>query len=70
MPRLLKLKEKVDRGEKLDDLELEFLAMAMKDVKDVLPIVTKYPAYSGLTNQVLDLYKHISDKALSIEKGS
>jgi hypothetical protein len=70
LPRLLALKEKVDGGEPLDDLELEFLGKAVADAQDVLPIIDRHPEYQQLTTQVVTLYKEISEKALQLEKNA
>jgi len=68
LPRLLALKEKVDAGEALDDLELEFMGQAIADAQDILPIIDRHPEYQQLTTQVVTLYKDISEKALQLEK--
>jgi hypothetical protein len=70
LPRLLAIKEKVDRGEPIDDLELKFLEKAIADARDILPIIDRHPEYQQLTTQVLSLYKEISEKALQLEKDS
>lgn len=67
LPRLLALKEKVDEGEPLDNLELEFLGKAVADAQDILPIIDRHPEYQQLTTQVVTLYKEISEKALQLE---
>lgn len=67
LPRLLALQENVDRGERLDDLELEFMEQAIADAQDILPIIDRHPEYQQLTTQVLSLYKEISEKALQLE---
>ena len=68
LPRLLTLKERVDGGEPLDDMELEFLGRAVADAMDILPIIDRHPEYQQLTTQVVALYKDISKKALQLEK--
>ena len=70
LPRLLALKEKVDGGEPLDDLELEFMGQAIADAQDILPIIDRHPEYQQLTTQVVTLYKEISEKALQLEKNA
>ena len=70
LPRLLAQKEKVDGGEPLGDLELEFLKEAIADARNIIPIIDRHLEYQLLAAQIVKLYKDISEKALQIEKGS
>ena len=70
LPRLLALKEKVDGGESLEDVELDFLEKSIADARKLTPLIDRNPEYQPLAAQVLGLYKDISEKALQIEKGS
>ncbi|MEA3302886.1 MAG: hypothetical protein U9Q75_06400 [Pseudomonadota bacterium] len=70
LPRLLAIQEKVDAGEPLGDLELDFMERAIADVQDILPIIDRHPEYQQLTTQVVTLYKEISEKALQLEKNA
>lgn len=70
LPRLFALKEKVDGGESLDDMDLDFLENSIADARNVIPIIDRHPEYQQLATQVMELYKTISDKALKSEKGS
>ena len=70
LPRLLALKDKVDEGSSLDDLDLDFLEKSIADARKVIPIIDRHPEYQSLATKVMELYKDISEKALKIEKGS
>jgi hypothetical protein len=70
LPRLLTLKEKVDGGESLDDMDLDFLESSIADARKVIPIIDRNPEYQPLATKVMELYKDISEKALQIEKSS
>lgn len=68
LPRALKLKEKVDRGEPLDDFDITFLKEIMGDITKTKPLLERHPEYKVLVSRMLDLYKEISEKALENEK--
>ena len=70
LPRLLAIKEKVDAGEPLEDLNLEFLESSIIDARKAIPLIDRHPEYQHLAAQVMELYKEITDKALQIEKNS
>ena len=64
LPRLLALKDKVDRGESLDEHELDSLERTIVDGRNLLPLIDRHPEYQPLAAQVMGLYKEITDKAL------
>lgn len=70
LPRALSIKEKVDRGEKLDYLDIAFLEEVFSDAQKIDPIVARNPQLQELISRVVSLYKEISDKALANEQRS
>ena len=64
LPRALSLKEKVDRGELLDDYDLVFLEEVFADSGKIKPLLDRHPEYQPLAARMLHLYKEITDKAL------
>lgn len=70
LPRALQIKEKVFQGERLDDVDIDFLKQVFEDAHQVKPLLDRHPEYQTLVVRAIDLYKEITDKALENEQNS
>ena len=68
LPRVLALKDKVDRGEKLNDYDIRFLDESFKDASQVSHLLDLHPEFSALAAHIFHLLKEISEKSLENEK--
>ena len=70
LPKALAMKERVDKGGVLNDLDLAFLEQIVKDSGQLRPLMEKDPRVKELAGQMLQLYRQITEKALENEKNA
>lgn len=68
LPKALALKERIDRGECLNELDLNFLEQVVKDANQVMPMMKDDPRVMQVGGRMLQLYKEITEKALANEQ--
>ena len=68
LPRAISIKEKVDQGEVLNDLDIQFLEEVFSSANKLKPLIDKHPEYETLAAKTISLYSEIMDKALENEK--
>lgn len=68
LPRAMALKDKVNRGEVLDDDEVTYLAAVFEDIRNLQPLVERHPEYEPLVIKGMALYQEISEQALANAK--
>ena len=70
LPRARELKAKVDAGECLNNLDMEFIQEVIQSSGDVEGLLKRHPEYGDIAARALNLYNEIMDKALQNEKAS
>lgn len=63
LPRALALKKKVDRGERLNDLDMAFLEEMLSDTARIKPMIDRHPEWQKVFIQASGLYQDIMSKA-------
>ena len=62
------ISQKLDRGEAMTDVQIEFPEHCLEELRSVLGIVERNPDYQHLAEQVLEYYQDLTSRALSNEK--
>ena len=70
LPRLLELKERVDRGETMSENDIEFLEGVLEDAHRAVPIADRHKELQPLAVKMTALYHEITSKALENEAKS
>jgi hypothetical protein len=68
LPKALELKERIDKGGVLNDLDLNFLEQIVKEAGELKPIIERNPTAREVGARMLQLYREITEKALANEK--
>ena len=68
LPKALALKERVDRGEVLNGLDMDFLEQVVTDANTLRPMMKDNPRVLEVAGRMLQLYKEITTKALENEQ--
>ncbi len=70
LPRLLELKERVDRGETMSEYDIEFLEGVLADAHSAVPLSDRHKELQPLAAKMTALYHEITSKALENEAKS
>ncbi|KKC98744.1 hypothetical protein [Photobacterium halotolerans] len=67
LPRALAMKKRVDDGDTLNELDIQFLKEVLDDAQRLMPIVERHPEWQNLAASLINLYQEITSKALENE---
>jgi hypothetical protein len=70
LPQALKLQDKVNRGECLDDSDLRFMKTVLQDTREARRLATKYPEYQNLVDRMAALYEEIAARGAENQEKS
>jgi len=70
LPAILSIKERVDRGETLSDVDIRFLKQVFQDAQNLHSLIDRHPEWQPLAAKIVHLYKEITDLALKNEESS
>ena len=68
LPRVLKIKDRVDQGLALEDADLAFLERILNDAQDSQLLINSVPECRDLFARAVHLYRDITAKALENEE--
>ena len=68
LPRAKRMLERVSKGEKLLDSDIEFLNRVIKDARLSGSLIKRHPEYHDLVVRFMDLYTEIMNKGVENEK--
>ena len=68
LPKAIALKERIDKGGVLNELDLQFLEQVVTDANTVKPLMRSDPRVLEVAGRMLELYREITEKALANEQ--
>lgn len=68
LPRTLRIKDRVDRGETLNEFDLEYLDEVLDEAEQAHDLACSHSELQPLVSKLSDLYSEITRKALDNEQ--
>ena len=70
LPRTLEVKRRIDEGELLTDMDIDYLHRAFEHAWEEYSVLAPHPEYRRIMFQLFDLYEVITERALQNEQAS
>jgi len=70
LPRALALEEKMNRGELLDDFDIEFLEDVFDSFSENKALLDRHPEYQVMVSRMAGIYARIMERAAENEKAA
>ena len=67
LPRLLDLRKRVDQGEVINELDIQFLEQIFRESQQSKRLMDRHPEWHRFCSEVIHLYKEIMEKAVKNE---
>jgi len=68
LPRLLELKERVDKGGVFSEFDIQFMTQVTLDAQRSKPLIDRHPEWHEYCEKVIHLYEEVAEKALANEE--
>lgn len=68
IPRLLRIKQSVDSGERLTDFQISYLSRVLEDATRAEAYVDHHPELQDIATKLVSLYHEITEQALKNEE--
>ena len=68
LPRILRLKTKVDAGETLSLADISYISRSLEKTCHILPLIDRHPEYQPFAASAVQLYHHVTSRGLENEQ--
>lgn len=70
LPRLLEIKQRVDKGGLLSESDIQFMYQVTRDAQRSKRLIDRHPEWHKFCSEVIHLFEEVAEKALENEKKS
>jgi hypothetical protein len=69
LPQTLEIKERIDAGQRLSDVDLGFLKRMLEEIQQGQSVIARHPELYALESRLVTLYEDVVRKAVENEDG-